>query len=509
MSSQSAALIIIAPLLAALLVNIAGWFNRRLCFPTALGALGVSLVAAVCLMRQVVYTGPRIYRLAGWDPPWGIAFYVDALSGGILILIALVALINLIATRQDAAAVFENRLAPFYSLYLLFVTGILGIVITGDLFNLYVLIEIASLTGYALIGMGGPRARLSSLHYVFMGTLGASLYLLGVGYLYMSTGSLNMMDLAGLLPSVDKVFLVEVSFVLCLAGLFVKMALFPLHAWLPNAYSYAAGPSASLIAPLTTKVMIYVMVRLVLSVYRPDFAFTHLPIADLIVWLSVFAIIAASVLAYKQKRLKRMLAYIIVVEVGYMTGGFWLGNAAGMTGALLHILNDAMMTLCVFLAAGAIFYRYQADQFGYLQGLFQKMPATMTAFVVAAASIIGVPPTCGFFSKWYLLVGGIEAGHYEFTAALIISSLVNVLLFFRVMEIGYFEPRSHSGHAEPHAHAHSHSGAHAGVVQEAPLDMLLSLLFTAGLLIAMGLYAHQLVGWFIEPAVAPFFPGGL
>jgi len=501
MSSQYAALIIIAPLLAALLVNIAGWINRRLCFPTALVALGLSLVAALCLMRQVVEAGPRIYKLGGWDPPWGIAFYIDALSGGILILIALIALINLIATRQDAADAFENRLAPFYSLYLLFVTGILGIVITGDLFNLYVLIEIASLTGYALIGMGGPRARISSLHYVFMGTLGASLYLLGVGYLYMATGSLNMMDLAALLPSVDNVFLVEVSFILCLAGLFVKMALFPLHAWLPNAYSYAAGPSASLIAPLTTKVMIYVMVRLVLSVYRPGFAFTQLPIADLIVWMSVAAIIAGCILAYKQTRLKRMLAYIIVIEVGYMVGGFWLANAAGMTGALLHLFNDAAMTLCVFLAAGAIFYRYQSDSLVYLQGMFQKMPATMTAFVVAALSIIGVPPTCGFFSKWYLLSGGLAAGHYGFVAALILSSLVNVLLFFRVIEIAFFEPEDHGAAFDGHGQA--------AVIREAPADTVLPLLATAGIVIAMGFFVHSLVGWFIEPAIAPFFPGGL
>jgi len=503
MSSQSAALIIIAPLLAALLVNIAGWINQRICFATALGGLVVSLAASVSLMQQVAAAGPRIYRMAGWDPPWGIAFYVDSLSGGILILIALVALINLVATRQDAALAFQNRLAPYYSLYLLFVTGLSGIVITGDLFNLYVLIEIASLTGYALLGMGGARARISSLHYVFMGTLGASLYLLGVGYLYMVTGSLNMMDLAALLPAVEKVFLVEVSFILCLAGLFIKMAFFPLHAWLPNAYVYAAGPSTSLIASLTTKVMIYVMVRLVLTVYRPDFAFTHLPIADLLVWLSVVAVFGASLLAYKQQRLKRMLAYIVVIEVGYMVGGFWLGNAAGMTGALLHILNDAMMTLCAFLAAGAILFRYQVDSLAHLQGLFQKMPVTMTAFVVAALSIIGVPPTCGFFSKWYLLSGGFEAGHYGYMAALILSSLVNVLLFFRVIEIAYFEPRDHSGHAGVHSHAPE------STIKEVPLDMLLPLLATAGLLIAMGLYAHRLVGWFIEPAIAPFFPGGL
>ncbi|MFO7838961.1 MAG: proton-conducting transporter membrane subunit, partial [Desulfosalsimonadaceae bacterium] len=381
-------------------------------------------------------------------------------------------------------------------LYLLFVTGVMGIVITGDMFNLYVLLEISSLSGYALLGMGGGRAAASSLNYLFMGTIGASLYLFGTGYLYIATGSLNMVDIASILPALENLALIKVSFVLCLVGLFMKMAFFPLHGWLPNAYSHAPNPSASLIAPLTTKVMLYVMIRVALSVYKPDFAFSQMALQDLVVWLAVLAIISGSVLAWKQERLKRMLAYIIVVEVGYMAGGFWLGNQAGITGAVLHIVNDAMMTLCLFLTAGAIASRIHPDALKNLQGLFSKMPFTMTAFMVAALSIIGVPPTCGFFSKWYLLSGGIEAGHYEFTAALIISSLVNVLLFFRVVEISYYEP--FGNHHE-----------NAQTIQEAPLDMLLPLLATAGLLIVLGFYAHSLVSWIIEPAVSSLLMGSL
>ena len=497
MSAQFPALIIVVPLLAAILVNIAGWIRRSLCFPTALAALAASFLSAVALMGQVMADGDVTYRMAGWDPPWGIALHIDHLNGIILILIALVAILNMIAHRASAASQLTNRLGAFYSLYLLFVTGLMGIVITGDTFNLYVLLEIASLSGYALLGMGGGRATLSSLHYLFLGTIGASFYLLGIGYLYIVTGSLNMLDIAGILPTLENVAPVKVSFVLCLVGLFIKMALFPLHTWLPNAYAHAPNPAASLIAPLTTKVMIYVMIRLILTVYQPDFAFIQMEIAELIQWLAVIAIIAGSVLAYKQDRLKRMLAYIIVVEVGYMAGGFWLGNQTGVTGAVLHIVNDAMMTLCLFLTAGAIASRINADAFKHLQGLFRRMPFTMTAFMVAALSIIGVPPTCGFFSKWYLLSGGIEAGHYEFTAALIISSLINVLLFFRVVEISYYEPFDNHQENEQQG------------IQEASLDMLLPLLATAGLLIVLGFYAHSLVTWIIEPAVSSLFTGSL
>ncbi|MFP4226752.1 MAG: complex I subunit 5 family protein [Desulfobacterales bacterium] len=400
MSAQFPALIIVVPLLAAIVVNIAGWMRKSLCFPAALAALTISFLSAIGLMSQVMAEGDVIYRMAGWDPPWGIALHIDHLNGIILILIALVAILNMIAHRSAAASQYANRLGAFYALYLLFVTGLMGIVITGDTFNLYVLLEISSLSGYALLGMGGGRATISSLHYLFLGTIGASFYLLGIGYLYIMTGSLNMADIAGILPTLESVSLIKVSFILCIVGLFIKMALFPLHTWLPNAYAYAPNPAASLIAPLTTKVMIYVMIRLILTVYQPDFAFIQMEIAELVQWVAVIAIIAGSVLAYKQNKLKRMLAYIIVVEVGYMVGGFWLGNAAGMTGAVLHILNDAMMTLCVFLAAGAMATMLPGDKLHNLRGLFKKMPFTMTALVVAGLSIIGVPPTCGFFSKW-------------------------------------------------------------------------------------------------------------
>ncbi len=498
MNLQAPALIIVIPLLAALMVNLVGWARSSLCFPAALVALVTAWLSSIFVMSRVMTTGALTYRLAGWDPPWGIAWHIDHLNAIILILIATVALINLIATRSSVATDFGDRLGAFYSLYLLFVTGLMGIVITGDIFNLYVLLEIASLSGYALLGLGNGRAAISSLNYLFMGTIGASLYLFGAGYLYIITGSLNMADIAAILPTIETAFLLQVSFVLCLIGLFIKMAFFPLHTWLPNAYAHAPGPAASLIAPLTTKVMIYVMIRIILSVFQPEFAFDFMALGNLIVWLAVLAILAGSIMAWKQDRLKRMLAYIIVVEVGYMTGGFWLGNQAGMTGAVLHVLNDAMMTLCLFLAAGAMATMLPGDRLHNLRGLFKKMPFTMTALVVAGLSIIGVPPTCGFFSKWYLLTGGIEAGHYGFAAALLISSLVNVILFFRVFEIAFFETSA------DRPHNHQENGP---VIREAAPDMVVAMLFTSGLLIAMGFYAHPLVTRIIEPALNSLMMG--
>jgi multicomponent Na+:H+ antiporter subunit D len=244
-----------------------------------------------------------------------------------------------------------------------------------------------------------------------------------------------------------------------------------------------------------TKVMIYVMVRVVLSVFTPAFAFDRLQLDGPMVWLAVIAIVAGSLLALSTRRLKRMLTYIIVAEVGYMVGGFWLGNRAGMSGAILHIVNDAAMTFCVFLAAAAILYKNEGETIDDLQGMFAKMPVTMAAFVLGGMSIIGVPPTCGFFSKWYLISGGLAAGQYGFVAALLFSSLINLVLFFRIFEIAYFEPFS------DHHGAHGSAGGHGTAIHEAPLQMLVPLALASLSLIVLGIYAGDIVEGFVVPVI--------
>jgi len=379
-----------------------------------------------------------------------------------------------------------------YTIYLLFVTGLLGVTATGDLFNLYVLIEITSLTSYAMVALGDrDRGPLASLNYVFIGVIGASFYLLGVGYLYLKTGSLNMVDVANILSGIQGSSTVLVAFILCMIGIWIKMALFPLHVWLPNAYSYSPVAFARVVAPLMTKVMVYVMIRLMITVFGIEYIFETLNLAEAVVWLATIAVLAGAVMALSQKNLKKMLTYIIVCEIGYMVGGAWIGNQLGMTGAILHILNDALMTFALFLAVGNMVYKLKTVDLIDLKGLFGKMPWTMAGFVMAAFSIIGVPPTCGFFSKWYLVLGAFEAGAYHFAAALIISSLVCAILFFRVFEICFFEP------VPP---GHGHSDTHSRVkIEEAPVSMLIVSGLVSISLIVTGLYSGTIVNTIILP----------
>ncbi len=496
MSVHYPALVVVMPVVAALIIAILAWVHPSRALPVAVAALAAAAGAAAMMLVRVLAHGPFAYHLGGWPPPVGIAYEIDHLNALVLAVMAAVALINLLAVWPQAEQRFAERTVFFYALYLLFCAGTFGILVTGDAFNLFVLLEITSISGYALIGLGRRDAALASLNYVFMGTIGASLYLLGIGYLYLVTGSLNMADMAAILPRIQDSRVVTAAFIICMTGLFMKMALFPLHGWLPNAYSQAAGPVCSLIAPLTTKTMIYVMVRIGLYVFSPQFTFGRLDLARAMVWLAVMAIVFGSLTALAQTNLRRMLCYVVVAEVGYMVGGFWLGTRTAMTGAILHIVNDAAMTLCVFLVVGTIGHQLKSDTFDTLRGAFRRMPWTMAVMVVAGLSLIGVPPTCGFFSKWYLLGGALAAGHWGLAGALVFSSLVNTLLFFRIFEIAYFEPvnTGNYGHAAPLRYA------------EAPPAMLAPMIAAAMGLIVLGLLTGEIVTRLIAPAIPAAIP---
>lgn len=278
---------------------------------------------------------------------------------------------------------------------------------------------------------------------------------------------------------------IKVAFLLIMLGVWVKMAFFPLHGWLPNAYAYAPTGTGCLMAPLVTKVMVYVMIRMMLTVFGAEYVFKSLGWSNMIVAIAVIAIVAGSLFALSRRDIRKLFTYLIVAEVGYMVGGAWLADYYGMMGALYHIVSDAMMTFCLFLAAGIIILRTGDNSLDAFNGLFRKMPATMIAFTVAALSMIGLPPTCGFFSKWYLVRGGIESGHWGFVAALIFSSLINAIIFFRIFERAYL----HADMDAPHGETPALPGP------KTPWSMALPLGIASVSLLIVGLFNATITGW--------------
>lgn len=499
-AGQFPALIIVFPLLTALLINIVGWWWIRPCFYMSVVALAVSFISSIGILNTVVTQGVIHYKLGGWDPPWGIEYVVDHLNAFILVIVSFIGLLICIYSRKGIKQEMPKKIPQFYSIYTLTVMGLLGMTVTGDAFNLYVLLEIASLGSYALIAMGEDRAPLASFNYLIMGTIGACFYLLGVGYLYIVTGSLNMADLSELLPKLYHSKAVLVAFAFFLIGIGIKMAFFPLHVWLPDAYTHAPSSVSAFVAGTMTKVGAYVLMRVMFTIFRPYFSIELIPATTVLGWTAVAAMMYGCVLAIAQRDLKRMLSYILIAEVGYIVLGISMANRMGLTGAILHIMNDALMMACLFSVAGAIMYKIgNRDITNFRsQQLNKKMPFTMAAFTITALSVIGIPPTCGFFSKWYLVIGAIDAQQWIFAVALILSSLLSAIVFFKVIEKVYFRPHEsvHQESGEPHKDV---------VMDEAPMSMLIPIYIMVGGILTLGILSGKIISTVIQFAVPASF----
>ncbi|HED00430.1 MAG TPA: monovalent cation/H+ antiporter subunit D family protein [Proteobacteria bacterium] len=493
-----AVLIVIVPLMSAFAVALLGWFKRWACYPLTLAALFVSFICSLGILNTVISKGTIHYHFGGWEPPWGIEYVVDYLNGFMLVMLSFIALVVAIYSKRSIEQEIPEKIVPYYSIFLLLVAGLIGITVTGDLFNVFVFLEIASLAAYALIAVGEDGAPMAAFNYVIMGTVGACFYYLGIGYVYIVTGSLNMADLSQLLPNLYHNKAVLVGFALFTVGIAVKMGLFPLHVWLPDSYTYAPSVTSAVIAPMFTKVMAYLMVRIFFTLFKPYFSIDLIPITQILTWVAAGGIIAGSILAIAQTDLKRMLAYSSIANIGYIVLGIGLANRMGLTGSLLHILNHAFMKGTLFLVAGGIMYKMGMRDITQFRGLHKKMPFTMGTFTIAALSMIGIPPTGGFFSKFYLVLGAIDARQWAFIVVLLISSLLNAVYFFRIIENAYLEP--------PVTAYATDGGTHEEIKRdELPLSMLIPTLILAAGVVLLGIFNERIIAFIIRFAVPASF----
>jgi len=434
MITQNApALIPILYLVASLIIPMVAYFKKGFSYVLALATSAAVLAVSLAGLQEVITNGPLSYHLGGWMPPLGIELVLDPLSAFIAVIISGSALMVMIYARENVLQELPDKTMGFYSLSMLFMGGLAGMAITGDFFNLFVFLEVSALAGYGLLAIGTKRGPVSAFRYLVLGTAGAIFYLMGVAFIIIATGSLNMADVAKILPHAEYQRPVIVGLVFILLGIVIKMGVFPLHHWLPDAYTDASSTATALIAPIGTKVAAYVFIR-ILTVYEFP------PLMDVLCWLAAVSIIAGSILAIAQSDIKRMLAYSSVANIGYITLGIALANPLAFIGAMLHILNHAMMKLVLFMAAGGIFNNMRTLDIRRMRGFPLVMPLTALAFFVAVLSMVGIPPTGGFFSKLYLILGAIEAEAWIFVFVIIFSSILGVVYLFRVMNIAFFRP---------------------------------------------------------------------
>ena len=407
--------------------------------------LGVSWIVlgnALLVLNGVLAEGCLSYDIGAWAAPYGIEYRVDAVGAFVVLIVAGVgALILPFAYKSVRKEIPQERIGLFYTCYLLCLTGLLGIVVTGDAFNLFVFLEIASLSSYTLISLGRDRRALTAaFQYLIMGTIGATFILIGVGLLYMMTGTLNMSDLAQRLPLEADTRTVRTAFAFLTVGASLKLALFPLHLWLPNAYTYAPSAVSAFLAATATKVAVYVMLRFFFTIFGVEFSFGAMPVGSIFLILALIAMLVASTVALFQEDIKRMLAYSSVAQIGYIILGISLVSVTGLTAGIIHLFNHALMKGALFMAMGCIFYRLGSVHIRDLDGIARHMPWTMAAFVVGGLSLIGVPLTTGFISKWYLVQAALEDSQWLAAIVILFSSLLAVMYVWRIVEIAYFRP---------------------------------------------------------------------
>ncbi len=433
---------VVVPLVSAPLIVLfrsarAGWL-------IAVAASAFSLGSAIAILLHVQGAGVISYAIGSWPPPWGIEYRIDAANSFLLVLLGLVAtVVALYARTSVAAEVPEEQRYLFYAMYCLCLAGLAGITVTGDAFNVFVFLEISSLSSYVLIALGRDRrALLAAYQYLILGTIGATFIVIGIGLLYLVTGTLNLRDIALRIGDVEETRPVLAALAFLTVGISLKAAVFPLHRWLPGAYAYAPSTVSAFLAATATKVSLYVLLRFYFSVFGASFVFGGLPMGDILLVLSLAAMFIASGAALFQSDLKRLLAYSSVGQIGYITLGFSFAGKTGLTAGIVHLFNHGVTKGALFLLAGAVAFRLGRTRLDDMGGLARAMPLTCAGIVLGGFSLIGVPGTVGFVTKWYLVLAAVEAGAWWLAFMPAASSLIAVAYMWRFVEVAYFRAPS-------------------------------------------------------------------
>ncbi|MDJ0910514.1 MAG: proton-conducting transporter membrane subunit [Woeseiaceae bacterium] len=416
------------PLGVALLIQLVARTRESLAGPLA------SITMLALVVMSVFATGQRgIYNLGGWPTPIGIDMRLDELSALMLLVINLVglavSLYSIEYMRRFTARTY------FFGLFLLMVAGMNGAVLAGDLFNLYVFLEVAAIASYSLVGFGCAHEELeASFKYIVLGSVASALILIGIALVYGITGTLNMAHIAERLAGNAMDMPLLLAFGLFIVGFSFKAAVVPFHAWLPDAHPSAPAPVSAMLSGVLIKAIgIYALARLAFNVFG---------VADnvlvLLRWLGILSMIVGGLLAAGQSDIKRMFAYSSISQVGFIVLALGLATPLGLVGAVYHLVNHAMFKSLLFLNAGSVEYATGTRSLDELGGLNRALPVTSATSLVGSMSIAGVPPFNGFWSKLIIVLACIEAGSYGFAGVAIAVSIVTLAYQLKVQRQAFY-----------------------------------------------------------------------
>ncbi len=426
-------LFVAIPLLAAFLNALLGKKIKRL--SDLLSAVATFALAAASIYSVLLFkeTGVIVYKVGGWVPPIGITMVMDGLTLLMLVTVNIIAFLVSIYSIDYMEKYTEKW--NFYCLFLLMLAGMNGVIISGDMFNLYVFLEIAAISSYALVAFGTEHEELeAAFKYAVMGTLASSFILLGIVFLYSFTSTLNMADMSMELAKRGPSQIVLLVSVLFLMGFGLKSALVPFHAWLPDAHPSAPAPISAMLSGVLIKSLgVYAMIRVFFSVLGAS-----PQVLSILMTIGTISIIVGACLALGQWDFKRLLAYSSINQIGYVILGIALGTPLGILGGVFHLLNHSVFKSLLFLNSGAVEYATGTRDLQKMGGLKEKMPVTANTSLVGSMSIAGIPPFNGFWSKMIIIVACVQAGHFAHASWAVLASILTLAYFMKVQRYAFF-----------------------------------------------------------------------
>ena len=447
----------------------------------AIAVLGCTLAGGMYLSREVLQNGSFQYIVGGWPAPWGIELAINSLTGLFLLTITLVAIPILLYASADLVEQVGGRQRAYWflTLFLLLIAALVGLAVTGDMFNVFVFVEVATIASCALVSARNDAPSIeATFKYLMLATIGSGFVLLGIGFLYILTGNLNMNFIAAELgkswQNYPTALWMGMSFFM--VGFGVKSALFPLHVWLPDAHSTAITPASAMLSSLAIKGYIIALLKVFYGAVGAQIILS-LPITNILMILGMIAIIAGALFALAQDELKRRLAFSTVSQVGYIFLGIGLGTIQGLTGSLLHILSHGLTKALLFLAAGTIVKHTGKSRISEMAGVGYSMPVTLGVFTVGSLSMIGIPLFSGFVSKWQLLLGSLEKGNPVAILVLVAGSLLAAAYLLPVLRTAFFQRSEVSQDSS----------------QEASYVQLMAMVFLAVLILLVGMFPGALL----------------
>jgi len=463
---------IAVPLFAAFLIPIAGrFFKESVKIIPGIVLLYLSYVSIS--LYPIALKHPIVEIIAGFKAPFGISLYYGPLAA---FLVAMVTIIGFVIWLYSYKFIIREPAEKYFMLFMLLITGSTGIMLTGDIFNMFVFLEITSIAAFSLTAfLRDKDGAEAAFKYLLIGSFSSTFYLIAVMLIYTNTGTLNIADIGVKMANVApqmKIFIL----ILFLVGFGIEAEIFPLNGWAPDAYSQAPSPVGAVFGGMVVKASIYALMRIIFIMFNFHSVF------EFLVVMGVITMLIAEMAAMRQQQIKRMLAFSSIGQMGLVIIAFGIGTDASVRAALFQMFNHAVIKSLLFLAAGYLVFHSGSKKISALDGLGYHKPITSFFFALGALAIIGLPPFAGFWSKLYVLTSVAKGGFLATVVIILFSSIIEAVYYLRVISRLYFKK----------------DVVHYSV-RRTPYSGLVAMGVLAVVIVVVGLYPHLLLE-FIKPA---------